>query len=398
MITRITTVNQLKQMFLEIFLNKTDKVTDISKESVLNAVAYGCAKVGQKCLVNQAVIEAHLFPDSAYGTYLDDIAERSGVTKRYIANGSSTFLRIMGDPNTYYQKEELTFVSTSGISFILENSFYMPDSGYVYAKVKSQDVGMKTNVDPISINRLTTNVQGHIACTNEYRATGGMDSESDEMFRIRIKENVNRLSRGTLSYLEQILISINQEVLRVHKGGMDSDGKINLIVVSTSGRDFSDDEFNEMLTKSEQYLSLTELMNETTDFKLKLKNVDWLYVDVDFRANLDPSMDVDVIRRNMQIQVSKLFDYRFWKYGDVVEWENILFAIKNIEGVRYIPDVYFSPHSDSNVQKYKLPRIRGFVMRDLNGNIISDNYYVLDNFFYPNMPDYSFVNSVTTII
>ena len=65
MITKIIPVNELKQMFLEIFLNKTDKVNDVSQESVLNGFAFGCAKVGQKCLVNQAIVEGHIFPDTA---------------------------------------------------------------------------------------------------------------------------------------------------------------------------------------------------------------------------------------------------------------------------------------------------------------------------------------------
>jgi uncharacterized phage protein gp47/JayE len=93
MITKITSINDLKQMFLEITLNKTNKVTDISKESVLNAISYGCAKLAQKILVNLAIIESHLFPDSAYGAYLDSAAQRRGVSARFSATTSSTFLR-----------------------------------------------------------------------------------------------------------------------------------------------------------------------------------------------------------------------------------------------------------------------------------------------------------------
>ena len=56
MITKITSISELKQIFLEIFLNKTDKVTDVGSESVLNGVAYATAKMAQKCLVNQSVV------------------------------------------------------------------------------------------------------------------------------------------------------------------------------------------------------------------------------------------------------------------------------------------------------------------------------------------------------
>ena len=40
MITQITPIEELKQMWLEIFLNKTDKVADVSAESGLNDRAH----------------------------------------------------------------------------------------------------------------------------------------------------------------------------------------------------------------------------------------------------------------------------------------------------------------------------------------------------------------------
>lgn len=56
-------------------------------------------------------------------------------------------------------------------------------------KWKSDSEGASTNVDPLSINKLNPVPSGHIACTNEYRATGGRDDEDDDLFRIRIKES-----------------------------------------------------------------------------------------------------------------------------------------------------------------------------------------------------------------
>ena len=79
MITEITAVEELKQIFLEIFLNKTDKVSDVSDESVLNGIAYGCGKLAQRTLTNQAIIEGHIFPDTAYGEYIDNLAANRGV-------------------------------------------------------------------------------------------------------------------------------------------------------------------------------------------------------------------------------------------------------------------------------------------------------------------------------
>ena len=96
--------------------------------------------------------------------------------------------------------------------------------------------------------------------------------------------------------------------------------------------------------------------------------------------------------------MNKLFDYRNWKYGDRVEWETLMYVAKNTEGVRYVPDTHFFPQSDINVPKYRLPRIRGFIMRDLDGNIIEDNKGLLADVFYPNEPDVTYTASVLTTI
>lgn len=398
MITKITSVDELKQIWLEIFLNKTDKVSDVSDESVLNGVAYGCGKLAQRILVNQGVIEGHIFPDTAYGDYLDKIAEIRGVAPRFGASASSTYIRVTADEGTSYLAGTHQFISTSGITFVPEKSVTVDVNGYAYVKVRSVQSGLNANVDSLSINQVSPVPQGHISCTNEYAAIGGRDQEDDDLFRQRIKESVNQLSRTTLSYLEQVFMKINSNVLKLFKGTIDDVGRLNLIVVSVNGQDFTDDEFNEILSRSEEYLSLAELLRTSTDYALKLNNVDWLPVDVDFRVDLDPAYDQDEIRKSIQIQMSKLFDYRFWKYGDKVEWENLLYAAKNIEGVRYVPDTHFYPHMDVNVPKYQLPRIRGFVLRDLDGNVVEDNKGILNDFYYPNDPSDSFASSVLMTI
>lgn len=394
MITKITTVDELKQIFIEILLNKTDKISDVSNESVLNGIAYGCAKLAQRMLVNQGVVESHIFPDTAYGEYLDNLARIRGISPRNNACGSTAYIRVEGKPGTIYEKDKITLSSSSGINFELENDYKLSDLGWGYIKVKSKQVGLTTNVDALTINTMNNAPEGHKVCTNEYCATGGLDNEDDDTFRMRIKDSVNQLARNTLSYIEQIFMKINNRVLKVHKGGIDKDNKFNLIVVSTNGQNFSEEEFNEILSRSEEYLSLNEILKDDTEYSLRLKNVDWHPIDIDFRVNIDASYDVDEVRKQMQIKISKLFDYRFWKTGDRVDWENILYLLRNIEGVRYIPENYFNPRVDINVDKYRLPRLRGFILRDLEGNILLDNYSILSEFNYPNDNDASFQSSI----
>ena len=398
MITKIVPVSDLKQMFLEILLNKTNKVSDISDDSVLNGIAYGCAKVGQRLLVNQGIVEGHLFPDTAYGQYLDNIASIRGVSPRFGACGSTTYVRVIAEPGTSYIMGVQKFTSTSGVTFELEESKTVDENGFAYIKVKSTQVGTSTNVDPVSINKVSPKPNGHISVTNEYAATGGMDAESDALFRQRIKNSVNALSRGSIAFIEQVFMKINPRVLRVFKGGITSNGKINLIICSTNGASFSQNEFDLMISRSEEYLSLYDILREVNGYALNLVNVDWQYVDVSFRVELDPSYDVDVVRKNIQIQMNKLFDYRFWNQGDRIEWDDLLQVAKNTEGVRYIPDNYFYPQSDINVPSNKLPRIRGFIMYDLNGNIIESNNGLISDVYYPNSPNIDFQSSVVNTI
>lgn len=403
MITKIIPIDTLKQIFVEILLNKTDKISDISNESVLNGIAYGCSKLAQRLLVNQGVVEGHLFPDTAYGDYLDNIAASRGIAPRFTSFGSTTYVRVQAAIGTTYSSGT-TFISSNGIQFVSTSNYTVGRDGYGYIKVNSVQGGAASNVDALTINTISNPPVGHIACTNEYAATGGRDNESDDDFRIRIKASANQLARNTMAYLEQIFMKINSKVLRLHRGGVDENGRICLIVVSINGQDFTTAEFDEILSQSEEFLSLNELSRQTVSgFPISLVNPNWYPIDIDFRCDIDPAYDQASVRRNMQIAVSKLFDYRYWNTNGKVEWENILYAIRNTDGVRYVSDAFFLPKSDINMTNYRLPRVRGFIVRDMDGGVLSDNYSITSQFdytdyFFPNSPDANFQQSVITTI
>lgn len=419
MITQITPIDELRQIWIEIFLNKTDKISDVSAESVLNAIAYADSKMAQKIMVNQAVIEGHIFPDTAAGEYLDALAQLRGVAPRFKAAPSTTYVRVIGNPGTFYEAGSV-FASNTGLTFTSmedvtigakDSSGQVVDNSRIaYIQVRCTKDGADTNISPLSITRVTPTPTGHQSCTNEYQATGGRDEEDDETFRIRIKESINQLATGTLSQLEQVLMKINPRVLRVLKGGLGvsdttgsaAESRINLTVVSVNGQDFTQSEFDEMYSKAEEFLCLTDLLRVSISGArypaINLRNVNWLYVNIDFRVDIDPAYNVDTVRTQIQLQLNKLFDYRFWNPGDKVEWDDMLYAVKNVEGVRYVPDTHFNPNYDINVPEYSLPRVRSFIMRDLDGNVIVDNNGVLSEVFYPNVEDSNYQATVLMTI
>lgn len=377
------TLSELKQIFLEILLNKTDKVSDISDDSVLNAVAFGSAKIGQKCIKDIAIVESQLMPETAKEEYLDNVAMHFGVSPRRGVLGSSTYIKVVADEGTQYLANTHSFVNTNGIRFEMENDFTVGSAGIGYIKVRSIDTGSKTNVEFGTINSVTPTPSTHKRCTNEYQATGAIDAETDEVFRVRIMNNKNFLSLTTLEYYNQLLQEIDDRILKILNLGKNETGKQILAVVTQNGVDLTDEELNNLLNQIKEYLPISDLNQFGDVVGIELQNVTWFEIDVDFRAEFEPTYNVDEVRIDIQTNLTKLIDFRFWKQGQKVEWDDMLESVKNTIGVKYVPDNYFSPSSDQIIPTNKLPRIKGFIMRDIYGSIIFDSNGVLIPVFYP---------------
>ena len=380
------TIENLKNLWIEIFLDKTNKVTNVADGSVLNATAFGSAKVAQKAIKDIAIVEAKLFPDTAVGEYLDKCAALYGVSARKGALGSSTYVRVYANPETVYTTDTV-FVNKNGIRFSVDKETKVGVSGYAYVPVRSINAGFATNVAPNSITTVTPQPTGHIECTNEYYAIGGRDSEDDETFRIRIKNNNNRCSKGTQEYWTQILQEIDPRVLKVLNVGLGEDGIYELYIVSQNGIYFTEDELNALLQQSKDKFGIFELNLEGDVVGIAFKNAEWFYIGsergMDFRVDISSEYTIANVRKNIQVSLTKYLDFRFWEAGKIVQWDDLLEVVKKAAGVKFVPDEYFFPNYDESVPVNQLPRIRGFVMRDLQGNILYDAGSNLSPLFYP---------------
>lgn len=394
MITKITTIEELKQIFTEALLNSTDKVTKISDGSVLNGIAYGVSKLTQKTLKDVSIIESHLFPDSAVGEYLDNIARLRGISQRFGNSASSVYIRIVGEPGTTYLPGTHIF-SGKGYNFNLLQPITIPNFGYVYAKLNCQSAGSDSNVGPLTITKVNPIPSGHSYCINEFSAVGGRDIEDDDDFRKRIKDEVNSLSRGTLSYLEQIFKKFNSNVLRVFNLGLDNEGDLNLAIASVNGIDFTTSELSNFLKKGEQYFSMNEYKpNGLNNYGIKLKNITYFPIDVSFRVDIDGSFNVDDVRKNIQIQMNKVYDYRYWEDGDGIDWIDLINSVKSINGVNRVLDNFFFPNTYVEIPRGQLPRIRGFMMMNMKGEMIKDIQGNLNPVYYPTKNDFDYQSTV----
>lgn len=391
-----STSQERKLLITETILNNTDEVSKIADEAILSGIAAGISKVSGKAEKDIVLAVSQLFPDTAFGDQLDQVAENFGIAPRFGALGSSTYVRISGDVGTQYFANTHQFRSTDGIRFTLDQDFTIGEFGFGYAKVSSIETGEKTKVDPLTINQVSPFPVGHKYVINEYMAEGGRDVESDETFRIRIKEGANILARGTLAMLEQLFISVNSKVLRVYNQGHDLNGKIVLSVYTVNGSDLTQTELDDLLTVAADYVNLNDLRPFGTNYiGLKIVNVTYGFLDISFRCKLKANVNPDDVRKKIQVNISKYIDPRFFDSSrQKVEWDNLLEIVKNVEGIDYVPDQYFYPRTDVFYQSNVIPRLRGFLMLDLSGQIIQNFQGTLSPEFYPNVADFSYQATV----
>lgn len=393
MITKVNnTITFLKSLFVETLLNKTNKVSDISDNSVLNGISFANAKVAQKCLKDIAIVEAQIFPETASGEYLDRAAQLFGVSPRQGSLGSSTYVRVFTDglQDVTYKEGENTFVNNDGVRFQIEETVTVPANiGYGYVKVRSESVGVFTNVDANTIINVVPVPQGHLECTNEYFAEGGRDEEDDEMFRRRILNHQNIYSSTTLEKLVQIFRNIDSRVLRIMYVGIEEDSFLHIQLVTQNGQDLTQDELDYLLEQSTPYFGIGDMIVSGGVMGIVLENASWYEVGgntgIDFRCELVAGYKVSEVRKNIQIGLSKYLDFRYWDSGKKVEWDDLLEIVKNTEGVKYVSSEWFRPNSDEVVSEFMLPRVKKFRMRDMNGVIMLDE----DTNFEMSFDDYA---------
>lgn len=395
-IIKPSTSSDRRLLFLETLLNLTDKVSKISDDSVLSGIAGGVSRVAGKAEKDIFLALSSLFPGLSYGSQLDQVAQNFGIPGRFTNLPSSTYLRITATPGTVYQANTHFFSSSTGITFELQEDIIISDFGFSYVLVKSTTNGSNTNVDSLSISRVSPIPNGHISVVNEVPATGGFDFENDETFQTRIQDGANILARGTISSLEQLFMILNPKILKIYHHGINEQGQIVLAIATQNGTDLTQVELNNLLEFSESFYGLSEYRPVGKSFYgIELKNIEYQPFDISFRCQLDGSRTVDEIRRDIQVQIQKSVDYRFFDPSrQLIEWDNLLQIVKSTNGIKYVPDQFFYPRIDIAVRKDKLPRMRGFLMLDINGAVLSNQTGTLNPIYYPAEADFKFQQTI----
>jgi len=385
----------LEAIAIEAFINEA-QVTKVSPHSVNLGLIRGNVRGIKLAMKDLALAVARLFPDLASDDQLDDVADDHGIAPRLGAAQSSVFVRLVGSPGTTYLQGTQTVSDSKGNTFDLEADLTIGTAGYGYVKVRSQQAGAFTNVDPYTITTVSPVPSGHVGCLNEYGATGGRDAEDRDTFLKRIKEGPDELAQDTLSYLTQVFVKINPNVLRVIYEGTSVAGKVVLSILTVNGIDLTSDELNTLLQQGGRYLALTELAPiGTQSYGVQLKNVTYGYIDVSMRLGLFTGASYTQVIKDIQQKYAKYVDFRYWDSSvDVVDYVTLIEIARGVAGVKSVPDNYFSPAVDQLFRPNVFPRFRSFKVYDLSGTLQVDETGVITPVLYPNQVQDSFVQSV----
>lgn len=132
-----------------------------------------------------------MFPEWAYGEYLDLHAKRVCLT-RHAASPAYAKLEIKGIPGTEVPAGFAFAVPSvnaqPAIEFATEKAVQIDNSGRVTVGVLAVLPGTSGNVPADSIVLMVTPMQGITSVGNPEKATGGVEAEDDEHLRARIME------------------------------------------------------------------------------------------------------------------------------------------------------------------------------------------------------------------
>lgn len=372
--TRVSSVTELKNIVIEILLNKTNKLSKVSAGSIFNAVAYGIARIGQKALREVAIVESQLFPEYAVGNTLDLVAKRYGIFSRLGASQSSVYIYLYGEVGTVYNTSHV-FTSNDGISFKLNNSVTISSNKYAYALATSIESGSKTNVAALSITNCTNPPTGHLFCLNTFAAYGGRDIETDDEFRDRIANVNNNISTKTLEYLAQVALRYNSNILKfVHLGSYQ--GKTKLGVYTQSGAALTDTELTNLAIQMREYFALSDI-SENLEQRVYFANVDYTPIDLSFKISyMEDLYSINDIYSKIQQKLISYIDYRYLNTQKNISWIDLYELIKNTEGVISVNYGDFQVNGGQNdiiINKNLLPKFRQMIIYNLEGDCLLDN-------------------------
>jgi uncharacterized phage protein gp47/JayE len=211
----------LKDLIANVIAN-TNAISYFGKDGVVRAILNAIAIEISELWNDLYQTTRSIFVDTSSGTKLDELAARNGLT-RLGATKSSVVLIFNGPATTVIPSETIVKSNITGQQYKTVGSITLGainpniqrpiwDNSIGDAVVaESLDTGSKTQVGVEELTQLQSPISG-VTLSNIIPSIGGLDAETDEQLRYRIKNRISLLNQGTQQFYETLCKEVEPTV------------------------------------------------------------------------------------------------------------------------------------------------------------------------------------------
>jgi uncharacterized phage protein gp47/JayE len=332
-------------------------------------------------------MQRKIFLNTASGTDLDELGGERGIQRRG-ASSAGVLLTFTGKRGTTIPQgtqvmnpsTRLIYTTQEAIVIGLNNPDLVTDGDSLASSEIIGDVvwalcetsGETGNSQVNTVNKLVEPITDVYTVTNNSTAKGGLDSESDGLFRERIRNYISVLNQGTASFYEEICKSTYSRVLKVkaRKDTTRPDG-IKLIVVTVDGTP---------LAPKEKAILKREVENKQRAFtNVTIEDAKYTFISVNERIRLAQGYNIkDVYTKTIDV-LAEYFSHNKWDFGSLVSVDNIFSVCQGIAGVEDVELGSFTVNTGNLSSAEVTQIIRNQTATSSTPNSITDSSFSHDN-------------------
>jgi len=368
----IKTEKDIEKELITDLMSIQNKITYFGQGSVIRAIIYSISRRLAELWYDYGEKMKTLFLSTSSGKNLDIYGLNRGV-QRLGAVKAQAILVFKGVNGTIIP-EMTQITGDHGFIFETQNTITInTDGGYRFgseglgASVLAQctTAGAITNVPENTINKLVIPINGVESVTNPLPAHYGVDEESDEEYRYRIKYQISILNKTTEAFIAEACKEIIPDICRIFVEKAIGENVINIYTI----------------TRNNTYLNTTQkekIKNYLNDKwlilpQIKLLDLPITSVNIYMRVRPMAGYTLADVFVSVADALIEYLDFRTWVLGEDVDSDDILQICLNNEKIEDIDVSNFSPSSNIIVPYNSIPILENITMVHMDNESITIN-------------------------
>lgn len=368
----IKTEKDIERELIQDFVAAQDKVTYFGSGSVIRGLLYSIARRLGELWYDYGQKVKTLFLSTSAEDDLDIYGLDRGISR--LEASSSQALLVFKGANTTVIPEKTQITGDHGFLFETQNEIMInTDGGYSFGSeglgasvlATCLSTGAVTNVAENSVNQLVAPIVGVDSVTNPLPAHYGVDSESDEEYRYRIKHQIGILNKTTETFITEMCKEAIPDISRVFVEKAIGENTINVYTITRS---------NTYLSTAQKEL-IKSYLNDRWVILPQVDILDMPVTDVNISMTVRPIAGYSLADIFISIadSVMNYLDFRTWVLGEDVDSDDILQICLNDDKVDDIDVPNFIPGSDIEVAYNSIPVLANITLIHMDNPSITIN-------------------------